>query len=132
MAQQADGSVTYIALSDGKAIGYYTLVFGDIDHAEASSRLAKGLPRHPIPLMVLGRLAVHRDWQRRGIGAGLLRDAMRRTVQASEIGGLRALAVHAKDTEAAAFYSHFGFKPSPTDPLHMFAMLKDIRLMLGR
>lgn len=130
MAQQADGSITYVGLNGSEVIGFYTLVFGDVEHAEASSRLTKGLARHPIPLMVLGRLAVHRDWQRRGVGAGLLRDCMRRTVQAAEIGGLRALAAHAKDEKAAAFYSHFGFVPSPTDPLHMFALLKDIRQML--
>jgi GNAT superfamily N-acetyltransferase len=129
-AQQADGSVTYVALSGAEVIGFYTLVFGDVDHAAASGRLTKGLARHPVPLMVLARLAVCRDWQSRGIGAGLLRDAMRRTVQAAEIGGLRALAAHAKDEKAAAFYSHFGFAPSPTDPLHMFVLLKDIRRML--
>jgi GNAT superfamily N-acetyltransferase len=82
--------------------------------------------------MVLARLAVHRAWQGRGIGAGLLRDAMRRTVQAAEIGGLRALAAHAKDEQAARFYAHFGFEPSPTDPLHMFVLLKDVRRMLSR
>jgi GNAT superfamily N-acetyltransferase len=130
MAQQAEGSITYVGLNGSEVIGFCTLVFGDVEHADASSRLTKGLARHPIPLMVLGRLAVHRDWHRRGIGAGLLRDAMRRTVQAADIGGLRALAAHAKDETAAAFYSHFGFAPSPSDPLHMFVLLKDIRRTL--
>ena len=132
MAQQAGGSTTYVGLADAAVIGFYSLVFGDIDHAKASSRLTKGLAHHPVPLMVLARLAVHRSWQGRGIGAGLLRDAMRRTVQAAEIGGLRALAAHAKGEQAATFYAHFGFEPSPTDPLHMFVLLKDIRRMLNR
>ena len=132
MAQQADGSVTYTGLIEGKIIGFYTLVFGDVDYDEASVRLSKGPARHPVPVMVLARLAVHSDWQGRGIGAGLLRDAMRRTLQAAEIGGLRALAAHAKDEKAAAFYSHFDFAPSPTDPLHMYVLVKDVRRMLGR
>lgn len=132
ISQQADGSTTYVGLNDAKVVGFYTLVFGDIDHAEASSRLTKGLARHPVPLMVLARLAVARSWQGNGVGAALLRDAMRRTVQAAEIGGLRALAAHAKDEQAAAFYAHFGFKPSSTDPLHMFVLLKDVRRMLNR
>ena len=131
MAQQAGGSTTYVGLADAMVIGFYTLVFGDIDRAKVSSRLTKGLAHRPIPLMVLARLAVHRSWQGRGIGAGLLRDAMRRTVQAAEIGGLRALAAHAKDEQAATFYAHFGFEPSPTDPLHMFVLLKDVRRMLS-
>lgn len=131
IGQQSDGSVTYLALNDTKVIGYYTLVFGSIEHSEASLRLKKGLAHYPVPLMVLARLAVHRAWQKRGIGSGLLRDAMRRTAQASEIGGLRAFVAHAKDEAAAAFYLHFGFVPSPTDPLHMFMLLKDVRRMLN-
>ena len=131
-AQQANGSTTYVGLLDRDVVGYYTLVFGDVDQAQASERLAKGLARHPVPLMVLARLAVQRDWHGRGIGAALLRDAMRRTVQAAEIAGLRALAAHAKDETAAAFYAHFGFSPSPTDPLHMFVLTKDVLQMIGR
>jgi GNAT superfamily N-acetyltransferase len=131
-AQQAGGSATYVGVVDDTVIGFYRLVFGDIDYAEASDRLGKGLARHPIPLMVLARLAVHRNFQGQGIGAGLLRDAMRRTVQAAEIAGLRTLVAHAKDKKAAEFYLHFGFGPSPTDPLHMFVLLKDVRRMLGR
>lgn len=132
MAQQAGGSTTYVALDGANIIGFYTLVFGHINHAEAASRLAKGLSQHPIPIMVLARLAVHSKWQGRGVGTGLLRDAMRRTVHASEIAGLRALVVHAKNAQAAAFYAHFGFKPSPTDTFHMYVLLKDVRRMLDR
>jgi GNAT superfamily N-acetyltransferase len=130
-SQQADGSATYVGLFDGIVIGYYTLVYGHVEHADAPERVIKGLGRYPVPLMVLARLAVHRDRQGKGIGAALLRDAMRRTAQAAEIGGLRALAAHAKDDRAAAFYAHFGFSPSPTDPMHLFVLLKDVRRMLG-
>ena len=108
------------------------MVFGDVAYADAPDRLAKGLAKHPIPLMVLARLAVHRAWHGRGVGAGLLRDAMTRTLRAADIAGLRAILAHAKDEQAAAFYSHFGFRPSPTDPLHMYALLKDVRRILGR
>lgn len=128
--QQAGGSTTYVGMMGGTVVGFYTLVFGDVDYADAPERLTKGLARHPIPLMVLARLAVHREWQGQSVGAGLLRDALRRTEQAADIAGLRALVAHAKDEEAAAFYAHFGFEPSPTDPLHMYVLLKDIRRAL--
>lgn len=77
--------------------------------------------------MVLVRLAVARTYQGRGLGAGLLKDAIRRTLAAADIAGIRALVVHAKDERAADFYAHFGFRPSPTDPLHLFVLLKDLR-----
>ena len=104
----------------------------EIAHAQAPERLTKGVARHPIPLMLLARLAVHREWQGRKIGAGLLRDAMVRTLQAAEILGIRALAVHAKDDKAVAFYTRFGFIPSPINPWQMYLLLKDIRRLLGR
>ena len=89
------------------------------------------MPRHPIPLLVLARLAVRVDWQGRGVGPGLLRDALQRTLQAADIAGIRALAVHAKDDAAAAFYRHFDFEPSPTDPRHLFLLVKDIKAAAG-
>lgn len=130
-AQQAGSSLTYVALSDNAVIGFYSLVVGEVRHADAPERVVKGMPRHPIPLMVLARLAVHSDWQGRRIGAGLLLDALMRTLQAADIGGIRALAVHAKDEPAADFYRHFGFVPSPTDNRHLFMLIKDIRAMAG-
>jgi GNAT superfamily N-acetyltransferase len=80
--------------------------------------------------MVLARLAVSSDAIGRGIGAGLLKDAMLRTLQAADIAGLRALAVHAKDDKARSFYEHFDFIASPTDPTHLFVLLKDVRAWL--
>lgn len=128
-AQQAGSALTYVGLSDKAVIGFYSLVVGEVRHADAPERVVKGMPRHPIPLMVLARLAVHSDWQGRRIGAGLLLDALTRTLQAADIGGIRALAVHAKDEAAASFYRHFGFMPSPTDKRHLFMLIKDIRAM---
>jgi GNAT superfamily N-acetyltransferase len=126
-SQQANAAQTYVGLADSVVIGFHTLVVGEVHCDDAPERLSKGLARHPLPLMLLARLAVHRGWQGRGIGAGLLKDAMRRTVQAAGIAGIRALAVHAKDEQARAFYKRFDFIDSPTDPLHLFLLVKDLR-----
>jgi GNAT superfamily N-acetyltransferase len=85
----------------------------------------------PIPLMLLARLAVAASWQGKGLGAGLLKDAMLRTLQAADIAGIRAMAVHAKDDTARAFYERFDFIPSPSDPFHLLLLLKDIRLLIA-
>lgn len=126
-AQQANSSQTYVGVSGTTVVGFYTLVVGEVRHADAPRRIVKGMPRHPVPLMVLARLAVHTQWQGRRIGAGLLLDALGRTLQVSDIAGLRAIAVHAKDEPAAAFYRHFGFVPSDTDPRHLFMLVNDVR-----
>jgi GNAT superfamily N-acetyltransferase len=124
--QQANASQTYIGLADNTIVGFYTLVFGEVSYDDAPERLKKGLARHPVPLMLLARLAVDQQWQGKGVGSGLLKDAMSRTMQAADIGGVRALAAHAKDDNARTFYEHFGFIPSPTDSLHLFLLLKDL------
>jgi GNAT superfamily N-acetyltransferase len=124
---QANASQTYVGLADDAVIGFYTLVVGEVRYDDAPERLTKGLARHPVPIMLLARLAVSRDWQGKGVGAGLLRDAVLRTLQAADIAGIRALAVHAKDDAARAFYRRFDFLESPTDPLHLFALIKDLR-----
>lgn len=129
--QQAGASQTYVGLVEDELVGYYTLAFGSVEHAEAPARVGKGLARHPIPLMVLARLAVSNSWQGQGIGSALLKDAVLRTLQAAEIAGLRALAVHAKDDEARAFYERYGFIPSPTDSYHLLVLLKNIKKDLG-
>jgi GNAT superfamily N-acetyltransferase len=125
--QQAEASQTYIALAEENVVGYYTLVVGEVAFESAHERLTKGLARHPVPIMLLARLAIATLWQGKGLGSGLLKDAMQRTVQAAEIAGIRAFAVHAKDEEAKSFYEHFGFTPLPSDPYHLFRLLKDIR-----
>jgi len=128
--QQAGASQTYIALADDEVAAYYTLVVGQVEYDDAPERLAKGLARHPVPIMLLARLAVASAWQGKGLGAGLLKDAMLRTVQAAEIAGIRAFAVHAKDDESKSFYERFDFVASPSDPYHLFRLLKDIRAAL--
>jgi GNAT superfamily N-acetyltransferase len=129
--QQAGAAQTYIGLADDTIVGYHTLAVGHVMHEDAPERMTKGLARHPVPVMLLARLAVDRRWQGQGVGKGLLRDAMQRTLQAADIAGIRALAVHAKDDEARAFYEKFDFIPSPTDPMHLFILLKDVRRILS-
>lgn len=124
--QQANTSQTYVGLADDAVAGFYTLVVGEVSYDGAPERLTKGMARHPVPLLLLARLGIDRRWQGKGLGAGLLKDAMRRTVLAADIVGIRAMAVHAKDETAAAFYRRFDFMPSPTDPLHLFMLVKDI------
>jgi GNAT superfamily N-acetyltransferase len=131
--QQAGASQTYIALADeadAEVVGYYTLVVGQVEYSEAPERLTKGLARHPVPIMLLARLAVAATWQGKGLGSGLLKDAMLRTLQAADIAGIRASAVHAKDDEAKSFSERFDFVASPSDPYHLFRLLKDIRAAL--
>src|SRR6266550_9221284 len=117
--QQAEASQTYVALIGDEIVGFYTLVVAQVEYDDAPQRLGKGLARHPIPLMLLARLAIATNWQGKGLGSGLLKDAMLRTLQAAEIAGIRAMAVHAKDDAAKAFYERFDFVPSPSDPYHL-------------
>jgi len=125
--QQAGASQTYVGVLGDTIIGFYTLAVGQVTHVEAPERLTKGLARHPVPIMLLARLAVDRRWHGQGVGKALLRDAMDRTLQAADIAGIRAFAVHAKDEEAMRFYEHFDFVPSPADPMHLFVLLEDVR-----
>jgi GNAT superfamily N-acetyltransferase len=129
--QQANASQTYLACEGEGVVGYYTLVFGQVTFEDAPERLVKDLARHPMPIMLLARLAIANDMQGRGLGAGLLKDAPGRTLQAAEIAGLRVFPVHAKDEETRAFYERFDFIASPADPFHLFVLLKDIKAMLG-
>ncbi|MGE0109490.1 MAG: GNAT family N-acetyltransferase [Bdellovibrionales bacterium] len=128
--QLSSSSQTYVGLADEHVIGFYTLTVGQVAIKDSPPRLIKGLAQYPVPIMLLARLAVGREWQGRGIGAGLLKDALRRTLQAADIAGIRAFSVHAKDENARAFYEHFDFLPSPTDSYHMFLLLKDVRKAL--
>jgi GNAT superfamily N-acetyltransferase len=117
MQNEASGaSRTYVVCAGKKVVAYYTLAVGAVTHAEVPGKVKRNMP-DPIPVMVLGRLAVDNEFQRRGIGAALLRDAVLRTLQASEIAGIRAILVHAISESAKQFYENCGFIPSPIDPL---------------
>ena len=130
--QQAGAAQTYVGLVGETVVGYHTLAVGHVTREEAPERLSKGLARYPVPIMLLARLAVDHRWQGKGIGKALLRDAMLRTLQAADIAGIRALAVHAKDEAARDFYQKFDFIPSSTDPTHLFVLLKDVRCIMPR
>jgi GNAT superfamily N-acetyltransferase len=129
--QGAGAAQSYVGLVDGVVIGYYSLAVGQIEYSDAPERLRKGLARHPVPIMLLARLAVDKNWQKKGVGRALLRDAVLRTMQAAEIAGIRALAVHAKDEQARRYYEQFDFEASISDPLHLLVLLKDIRKRVG-
>jgi GNAT superfamily N-acetyltransferase len=129
--QRNGSSQTYVACRGQRVVAYYSLAVGSVMHETAPGRVTRGLARHPVPVMLLTRLAVDRAEQGTGIGRGLLKDALLRTVQAADIAGIRALLVHAKDEEAKAWYLKYDFEPSPSDPLHLFLLLKDIRAIVA-
>jgi GNAT superfamily N-acetyltransferase len=125
--QQAGAAQTYVGVVGDVIVGYRTLAVGHVTLEDAPERLTKGLAKHPVPIMLLARLATDHRWRGKGVGKALLRDAMQRTLQTAEIAGIRALALHAKDEDAKRFYEHFDFVPSPTDAMHLFVLLQDVR-----
>lgn len=131
-SQRAGSAQTYVAAREAVVVGYYSLAVGAVQRRTVPQRVAKGLARHPVPVMVLARLAVDVREQGRGLGKGLLKDALIRTARAADIAGIRAVFVMAKDDKARAFYERFDFDPSPVEPYQMFLLMKDLqRLVLG-
>ncbi len=128
--QRANSANTYVALENDTIIGFYSLSVGSVIHAQVPKRISKGLAKHPVPVMILARLAVDKTQHGKGIGKGLLKDALLRTKQASDIAGIRALLVHAKDDNVKQWYQYFDFNESPTDPLHLYLLLKDLKKSL--
>ena len=124
-SQQAHSAQTYVLVKDLRVLGYYSLAAGSVTH-EATERVRKGLARHPIPVILLARLAVDASVHGKGLGSALLKDALLRTAQAADTIGARALLVHAKDDGARAFYEHFTFEASPSDPYHLLLIMKDL------
>lgn len=132
---QSTGSARTYVMCDGKqdrVVAYHAIAAASVTADEATSRAAKGMPRHPIPAILLARLAVDSSVQGHGLGAWLLRDAMLRTLNAADEVGIRVLLVHAIDETAASFYTRHGFEPSPTDPLNLQMLMKDIRAAVER
>ncbi|MGB0560481.1 MAG: GNAT family N-acetyltransferase [Spirulinaceae cyanobacterium] len=119
-------SRTYVLCIDQAVIAYYCLANGAIAQAVATGRVRRNMPE-PIPVMVIGRLAVDRHWQGRGLGRSLLRDAILRTLQAAEIVGIRAILVHAISEAAQQFYEKQGFVASPVDPMTLMIRVSDAR-----
>jgi GNAT superfamily N-acetyltransferase len=129
-AAAATGSARTYVLVDAdqdRVVGYHALSVASIEHREATERVRKGMPQHPIPAMLLARLAVDKTVQGKGIGAFLLRDAMTRALAVADQAGMRLMLVHAVNDAARSFYERFGFEASPTDATNLQLIVKDIR-----
>lgn len=122
---------TYVTTRAGKVVGYYTLTPGAVIKATTPHRVGKGLANHPVPVIIIARLAVDKAEQGQNIGKALVRDALLKTVDAADIIGGRAVLVHAKDSRIRRFYEHLGFEASPVDPLHLYLLIKDVKKTLG-
>ena len=129
--QKANSAQTYVCCQAGVVVGFYSLAAGSVDPESAPPRTVKSLARHPVPVLILARLAVDQNHQGKGLGKALLKDALLRTAQAADIVGIRCLLVHAKDDTARQWYEAWDFEPSPTDPHHLFLMLKDLKALLA-
>ena len=125
LQNQASGASRCFVVCDERrqVVGYYALAAGSVSHEQAPGRVRRNMPA-PIPVIVLGRLAVHADWAGQGIGRGLLKDAVQRTLQTCEQIGARALLCHAIDDAAKAFYLKHGFSASPSDGMTVMLPLR--------
>jgi GNAT superfamily N-acetyltransferase len=121
--QLSSASRTYVVAEGTQVVGYYCLASGALALSDAPALVRRNMP-DPMPVAILGRLAIHQAWQGRGVGVALLQDAVLRTLHASDILGIRGLLVHALSAEAKAFYEHHGFVASPTQPMTLILSLK--------
>lgn len=128
--EDSGASRTYVVTVEQKVIAYYCLANGSVVNTSAPSRVRRNMP-DPIPVMVIGRLAVDYNWQSQGIGRGLVRDAVLRTLQAATIAGIRAILVHALNEEAKQFYEKCGFISSPVASMTLMVTIKDASSALG-
>jgi GNAT superfamily N-acetyltransferase len=128
--QQNETSRTYVVHHAQSVVGYYSIATGSIAREAATVRVAKGLANHPVPVLLLARLAVDRTEKGRGLGKALLKDALIRMAHAADIVGARAVLVHAIDADAAEFYRHFDFESSPVNELQLMLLMKDLRALI--
>lgn len=127
-ADASESARVFVVTEDGaNVVAYYALAAAQIEPRSATARAAKGQPSRPIPAVLLARLAVDRRHQSRGLGRSLLQDVMLRCVGAADEIGVRVLLVHAKNERAKRWYEQYGFEESPTDPLHVMLLMKNIR-----
>jgi GNAT superfamily N-acetyltransferase len=128
---QNDAARVYVAhRRDKVVVGYHALTAGSVSREEAPERIGHGLAAHPIGVVVLGRLAVDRTQQGKGLGVTLLQDALLRAEQAADTVGVRAVLVQAIDATARTFYLRFGFSSSPIDEMRLMLLMKDLRAFL--
>ena len=130
--QRAGMTNVYVSAHEDEIAGFYALSAGGVDPKDAPPRVLRGVARHPVPVIILTRLAVRTELQGQGLGRLLLRDALVRTSRAADEIGVRALLLHAKDPEARSSYMGAAeFEESPTDPLHLMLLMKDLRAALN-
>jgi GNAT superfamily N-acetyltransferase len=129
--QAAGASRTYVVHRENRVVGYYALAAGSVERQVAPDRVSRGLARHPVPVVILARLAVDETERGGGLGRALLKDALLRIANAADVIGVRAVLVHAKDEKARRFYERFDFEPSPIDPLQLFLLVKDLKHAAG-
>jgi GNAT superfamily N-acetyltransferase len=130
-ANQVSGaSRTFVVAEGARAVGYYAAAAGGIGVASASGRFRRNMP-DPVPIVLLGRLAVDRGWQGRGLGRALFRDCCLRVAQAADAIGIRGIVVHAVSEAAKAFYLALGFEVSAGDPMTLMVTLADVRTVIG-
>jgi len=122
--ESSGASRTFVVCSDGQVIGYYALATGSVRHGNTPGKVRRNMP-DPIPVIVLGRLAVDERWQHAGLGRSLLRDALLRTLSVSQQAGVKALLVHTLSEDAKTFYLRNGFLESPLDPMTLIISLQD-------
>jgi len=128
-SERRDAARTFVITEADAVIGYYALLAGELDHGEATEQTRKGMSRnYPIPVAIIARLAVDQRHHKRGLGAILLRDALRRVTLASEQLAVRAVVVHAIDQRAARFYQHFGFRALGASPRTLMVTLGELRV----
>jgi GNAT superfamily N-acetyltransferase len=127
--QASGASRTYVVCEQLRVVAYYALAAGGVDIDAAPGRVRRNMP-DPVPISVLGRLAIERDHQKRGLGRAMMQDASRRVLQAADIIGIRAIVVHAISEEAKAFYLALGFEASPLQPMTLMATLADLKAHL--
>lgn len=125
----AGASRTYVVCNSDLVVAFYALASGAVELATATSRVRRNMP-DPVPVAVLGRLAIEQSFQHRGLGRALIKDALRRVSQAADIIGIRGVVVHAISPEAKAFYLAAGLEPSRLQPMTLMATLADIRSLL--
>lgn len=121
--QMNGASRTYVVTEGKRVVGYYCLASGALELSDAPAGIRRNMP-DPVPVVILGRLAIDKFYQGKGLGVALLQDAVIRTAQARDILGIRGLLVHALSIEAKAFYEHHGFVASPTQPMTLILSLK--------
>ena len=127
LKNQASGaSRTFVVCEGRRVVAYYALASSAVAAETATGRLRRNMP-DPIPVVVLGRLAIDQSLQHKGMGRALVRDACLRVIAAADAIGIRGMVVHAVSATAQTFYEHVGFDPSPLDPLTLMASLADLR-----